>query len=107
METLGVSRGGRVLVEPARAREARWVELAPARHTLAVDPAFERYAKRMLRGAPVVPGDLVAVPVFSSGLLLRVTGLEPEGPALIGDTTVISVLGRPPEGPARGSGAPG
>ncbi len=105
LSVLGVSEGGRVRLESARPRQALWVELAPIEGSLAVDEGFVRYVKKRLRDAPVVLGDTIVIPVLSQEIWLKVVGLEPEGPAIIGEHTILSVREARAESPLPGSAA--
>ncbi|MCC6059817.1 MAG: CDC48 family AAA ATPase, partial [Thermofilum sp.] len=92
----GVSVGDTVKVRKARVAPAKKVVLAPStKFFIEVTPDLEEYVKGKLIGRPLVRGDVVEVPVFSSALPLTVVSTVPSQVVQVTDSTEITIRGEP------------
>jgi transitional endoplasmic reticulum ATPase len=92
----GVSVGDTVKVRKAKVAPAKKVVLAPStKFFIEVTPDLEEYAKGKLIGRPLVRGDVVEIPVFSSALPFTVVSTAPSQVVQVTDSTEITIRGEP------------
>jgi transitional endoplasmic reticulum ATPase len=92
----GVSVGDTVKVRKARVAPAKKVVLAPStKFFIEVTPDLEEYVKGKLIGRPLVRGDVVEIPVFSSALPFTVVSTVPSQVVQVTDSTEITIRGEP------------
>jgi transitional endoplasmic reticulum ATPase len=92
----GVSVGDTVKVRKAKVAPAKKVVLAPStKFFIEVTPDLEEYVKGKLIGRPLVRGDVVEIPVFSSALPFTVVSTVPSQVVQVTDSTEITIRGEP------------
>jgi transitional endoplasmic reticulum ATPase len=95
----GVSIGDTVKVRKIKISPAKRVVLAPSyRIGLEVTPDLVEYVKSKLIGRPVIRGDVVEIPIFSTALQLTVITTMPAQAVQITDETEIVIRPEPATG---------
>ncbi len=90
----GVSIGDRVVVRPAKWKNAEKVVLAPADENQIILKGYESYVKKHFLGRPVVKGDYVLIPFFRKSLYV-VVSTQPTGIVRIVPQTRIVINEKP------------
>jgi len=92
----GVAVGDIVKVRKARVAPAKKVVLAPStRFFIEVTPDLEEYIRSKLAGRPLVRGDVVEIPIFSSALPLTVVSTIPSQVVQVTDSTEVTIRSEP------------
>ncbi|MCC6003661.1 MAG: CDC48 family AAA ATPase [Thermofilum sp.] len=95
----GVSIGDTVKVRKVKIAPAKRIVLAPSyRIGLEVTPDLVEYVKSKLIGRPVIRGDVVEIPIFSTALQLTVTATMPTQAVQITDESEIVIRPEPVSG---------
>ncbi|ABL78081.1 CDC48 family AAA ATPase [Thermofilum pendens] len=95
----GVGIGDTVKVRKAKVAPAKRVVLAPSyRIGLEVTPDLVEYVKSKLIGRPVIRGDVVEIPIFSTALQLTVVTTMPAQAVQITEDTEITIRAEPVSG---------
>ncbi len=90
----GVSIGDKVVVRPAKWKDAEKIVLAPASENEVILRGYEGYLKKHLLGRPFVKGDKVLVPFFRKSIYV-VVSTKPTGVVRVGPKTQLVVMDKP------------
>ncbi|UNQ72689.1 CDC48 family AAA ATPase [Infirmifilum sp. NZ] len=95
----GVAIGDQVKVRKARVAPAKRVVLAPTfKMGFEIVPELVEYVKSKLLGRPLIRGDVVEIPTFSTALQFTVVSTFPAQAVQVTDETEVSIRSEPVSG---------
>jgi transitional endoplasmic reticulum ATPase len=93
-QNVGVGLGEKVRIEPAQAKIAKKVVLAP-QEPVRYSVGFDQYVKKRLIGKALLKGNLLPVGIFGTSIPLVVAQVFPQGPVMISEETEIKINKEP------------
>lgn len=93
-QNVGVGLGEKVRIEPAQAKVAKKVVLAP-QEPVRYSVGFDQYVKKRLIGKALLKGNLLPVGIFGTSIPLVVAQVFPQGPVMITEETEVKINKEP------------
>jgi len=93
-QNAGVGVQDKIFVRKAETKEAKKVVLSPS-EPIRYSPGFDEFVKKRLIGRAVTKGDTIFVGVFGTSLPLAVALVQPQGIAVINETTELVLKEEP------------